>query len=165
MISFGKTNRLCRRCSIAIVEYSASSSDLPSTDLNMTTNCRGTNVSAISCRAGAPGWISSKPYLASLRDAYTKLLKVSSIKDPFSPRPSMALQEVTNALLKRLQTTNRPLNRVWNLQCRHYATGDVAPEIEGLERSSFLKDTKVSERDFNPVEKARKRQKQLPPSR
>ena len=77
----------------------------------------------------------------------------------------MALQEVTNAVLKRFQTSRAPLNRVWSLQCRRYASGEAIAEVHELEESSFLNETSISDKKFDPVEKARKRQKQLPPSR
>ena len=79
----------------------------------------------------------------------------------------MALQDVTKAFLKRLQNSRAPLNRAWSLQCRRYASGEAAaaPEISELEESDFLKDTAITEEKFDPVEKARKRKKQLPPSR
>ena len=89
-----------------------------------------------------------------------------------SSASSMALQEVTNAFLKRMQTSRTPLNRVWTLQCRRYATGEAAAaveEIEDLEHSSFDNATQpqTSERlsAFDPAAQARKRSKQLPPSR
>jgi hypothetical protein len=85
---------------------------------------------------------------------------------------SMALQEVTRAFLRRMQTSRAPLNRVWTLQCRRYATGEAAAEspieIEELEPSSFQDDTTLApERviKFDPAARARKRSKELPPSR
>ena len=85
----------------------------------------------------------------------------------------MALQEVTNAFLKRMQTSQAPFNRVWMLQCRRYATGEAtaqaAPEIEDLETSSFQDDAQHGSSDrvaaFDPAGQAKKRSKQLPPSR
>jgi large subunit ribosomal protein L5 len=82
----------------------------------------------------------------------------------------MALQEVTYAFLKRIQTSRTPLNHVWTLQCRRYATGEAAAaieEIEELEHSSFDNAPQPSERtsQFDPAAQARKRSKQLPPSR
>jgi hypothetical protein len=101
------------------------------------------------------------------------LYLVSSHLPPvLSSLPSMALQEVTTAFLRRMQTSRAPLNRVWALQCRRYATGEVAAaapvEIEELEPSSFQDDTTLApERAarFDPAARARKRSKELPPSR
>ena len=85
---------------------------------------------------------------------------------------SMALQEVTNAFLRRMQTSRNPLNRVWTLQCRRYATGEAATEapteIEELEHSSFQDSTPLPQErasKFDPAARARKRSAQLPPSR
>ena len=77
----------------------------------------------------------------------------------------MALQEVTNAFLKRFQTSPQPLNRAWSLQCRHYASAKPAVDIGDLENSEFLEDIEPSQKTFDPAGKARRRNKQLPPSR
>lgn len=84
----------------------------------------------------------------------------------------MALSEVTNALLRRMRTSTTPLNRVWTLQCRRYATGEAtaeaSPELADLEPSSFHDFTEVSSErlaNFDPAAQAKKRNKQLPPSR
>lgn len=82
----------------------------------------------------------------------------------------MALQEVTNALIRRLRLSEQPLNKVWTQQCRRYASSDAnSQETAQLETSSFETistdsgDSRAGQ--FDPAGNARKRQRQLPKSR
>ncbi len=78
---------------------------------------------------------------------------------------SMALQEVTSAFLKRLQSSPTPLQRAWSLQCRHYATAESAFVSEEMERSAFQNKTGKVPKEWDPAGRARRRNRQLPPSR
>lgn len=84
----------------------------------------------------------------------------------------MALQEVTNAVIRRLRLSEQPLNKVWTQQCRRYASSDASTketETAQLETSSFetistdAAESRVGQ--FDPAGNARKRQRQLPKSR
>ncbi|KAK5166062.1 54S ribosomal protein L7, mitochondrial [Saxophila tyrrhenica] len=77
----------------------------------------------------------------------------------------MALQEVTKAFLRRCQASRKPVNLAWTQQCRRYASTGSSQETQSMETTDFLQDETVSEREFDPVAKARKREKQLPSSR
>ena len=79
---------------------------------------------------------------------------------------AMALQEVTAAFLRRCQASPRPLHSAWRLQCRQYATADSrSEEPSDLESTKFLGAAAPSTRPFDPVAKAKRRNRQLPPSR
>jgi hypothetical protein len=91
----------------------------------------------------------------------------------------MALHEVTNAFIRRLRLTERPLSSAWTQQCRNYATprGKVR-EMSDEEKTRFTQETQDLEQastetvnpeqrlgEYDPVGNARKRKRQLPPSR
>lgn len=80
-------------------------------------------------------------------------------------RPAiMALQEVTNSFLRRLRTTQAPAHRSWTTQCRRYASEGFGGGDE-MEETSFQSSAGPSQRHYDPVALAKKRNKQLPPSR
>ena len=82
----------------------------------------------------------------------------------------MALQEVTRSFLRRVRTAQQPIQQVWGAQCRQYATAESvkkSKEVNGLEmeRSDFQSASGPSGKAFDPVGRARRRNRQLPPSR
>lgn len=81
----------------------------------------------------------------------------------------MALQEVTNAVIRRLRLTEQPMSKVWSQQCRRYASSPsdaLTKETAQLETSSFAANLPdASQYEYDPAGNARKRQKQLPRSR
>ncbi|SMY27123.1 unnamed protein product [Zymoseptoria tritici ST99CH_1A5] len=82
----------------------------------------------------------------------------------------MALQEVTQSFIRRLRLSERPLNQVWTQQCRRYASAPARDDTQQLENSSFVATPEQDAltghvNEYSPAENARKRKKQLPPSR
>ncbi|KAK3686301.1 54S ribosomal protein L7, mitochondrial [Vermiconidia calcicola] len=77
----------------------------------------------------------------------------------------MALQEVTQSFLRRFRPSHASLNRAWTTQCRHYASAEPSQEMQDLEQSEFLENENVSDKPFDPIAKASKRQRRLPSSR
>lgn len=91
----------------------------------------------------------------------------------------MALQEVTNAFIRRLRLSERPLNDAWKLQCRQFASAplrkreelaaDVQKETAELEESDFVTTPQGAAEErlsqYDPLGNARKRKRELPRSR
>ncbi|KAK4501925.1 hypothetical protein PRZ48_007735 [Zasmidium cellare] len=82
----------------------------------------------------------------------------------------MALQEVTSAFIKRMQSTQTPLKQAWKLQClRTYATDPMQKELGELEESvhqatpTDAAGKRLSQ--YDPTQNAKQRKEQLPPSR
>lgn len=89
--------------------------------------------------------------------------------------PAMALQEVTQAFLKRLRLSERPISRVSRRDCLRYAsspsdatTTTQDPHELDLEQTTFLSQSlppSDKAKAYDPAESARGRKRQLPSSR
>lgn len=82
----------------------------------------------------------------------------------------MALQEVTNAFIRRMQSSRTPLQSTWKLHClRTYATDSVQKELGELEETahqatpSDAAGKRLSQ--YDPAKNAKQRKEQLPSSR
>jgi large subunit ribosomal protein L5 len=78
-------------------------------------------------------------------------------------RSAMALQEVTNAFIRRMRGPLASNNTAWTAQCRRFASTETTQA--DIESSDFLTDQQVSQRQFDPAVNARRRRARLPKSR